>query len=152
MCRFRNIAITAFSFICMVSYAQDTWTLNSCITYALDHNLKLNNLKFNTASAKESFQQSYRELFPTISAGSNYDISYGRSVDPNNNQIVSSNFFSNNYSINADIDIFRGFQKLNSIASAKFLYKATKEESLQEKYLLAFHVMAAFYDVKFYMI
>ncbi len=134
----------------MVSYAQDTWTLNKCITYALDHNLKIHELKFNTASSKESYQQSYRELFPSISAGSNYDISYGRSVDPNNNQIVSSNFFSNNYSINADIDIFRGFQKLNTIASTKFLYKATQEESLQEKYLLAFRVMTAFYDVKFY--
>ncbi len=134
----------------MVSYAQDTWTLNKCITYALDHNLKIHELKFNTASSKESYQQSYRELFPSISTGSNYDISYGRSVDPNNNQIVSSDFFSNNYSINADIDIFRGFQKLNTIASTKFLYKATQEESLQEKYLLAFRVMTAFYDVKFY--
>ncbi|WP_445956685.1 TolC family protein [Yeosuana sp.] len=150
MYKFRSIAITTFSFICMVSYAQDTWTLNNCVTYALDHNLKLHDLKLNTASSKEGYQQSYRELFPSISAGSNYDISYGRSVDPNNNQIVSSNFYSNNYSINANIDIFRGFQKLNTIASTKFLYKATQEESLQEKYLLAFRVMTAFYDVKFY--
>ncbi len=150
MYRFRNIVIIIFFFICMVSYAQDTWTLNKCITYALDHNLKMHELNFNTASTKENYQQSYRELFPSISAGSNYDISYGRSVDPNNNQIVSSNFFSNNYSINADIDIFRGFQKLNTIASTKFLYKATQEESLQEKYLLAFRVMTAFYDVEFY--
>jgi len=134
----------------ITSYSQKEWTLNDCIAYGLEHNLKLNNLNYNTISSKESYKQSYKELFPSISANSNYFVLYGRSVDPNNNQIVSSNFFSNNYAINADIDIFKGFQKLNTIVATKFLYKAAQEESLQEKYLLAFRIMSAFYDVSFY--
>lgn len=150
MYKFRNIFMIPFLFMCMTSYSQENWTLNDCITYGLSHNLKLNDLNYNTISNKESYKQSYKELFPSISANSNYYVLYGRSVDPNNNQIVSSNFFSNNYSINADIDIFKGFQKLNTIVATKFLYKAAQEESLQEKYLLAFRIMSAFYDVNFY--
>lgn len=150
MSNFQKIVIIQFFFICVTSYSQDSWSLDECIDYALKHNLKLNDLSYNTQSNRESYRQSFRELFPTISANSSYNIQYGRSVDPNTNEIVSSDFFSNNYSINADIDIFRGFQKLNTIASTKFLYKATQEESLQEKYLLAFRVMTAFYDVNFY--
>lgn len=147
---FRNIFIIPFLFMCMTSYSQKKWSLNDCITYGLEHNLKLNDLNYNTKSKKERYKQSYRELLPTISAYSSYNIQYGRSVDPNNNQIVSSNFFSNNYSINTSIDIFNGFQKLNTITATKFLYKASQEESLQEKYLLAFRIMSAFYDVDFY--
>jgi outer membrane protein TolC len=89
-------------------------------------------------------------MLPSLSANSSYSIQRGRSIDPNNNEIVTSDFFSNNYSLNASIDIFQGFQKINRIAATKFLYQAAKEETLQEKYLLAFRVISAFYDVQFY--
>ena len=131
-------------------YSQDSWSLDACISYALKHNLKLNDLNYSAKSSKESYRQSFRELLPSLNASSNYGISYGRSVDPNNNTIISTDFFSNNYSIDASIVIFQGFQKLNTIAATKFLYKASQEESQQEEYLLAFRVMAAFYDVQFY--
>jgi len=39
---------------------------------------------------------------------------------------------------------------LNTIKASKFLYKAAKEEAIQQKYLLAFRVMSAFYDIQFY--
>jgi len=147
---FQKIIIFFFLFICVTSYSQNSWSLEECINYALNHNLKLNDLNYNIKSNQESYRQSFREMLPTISTNSSYNIQYGRSVDPNTNEIVSSDFFSNNYSINADVVIFRGFQKLNTIASTKFLYKATQEENLQEKYLLSFRVMTAFYDIQFY--
>jgi outer membrane protein TolC len=132
------------------SYAQEKWSLEACINHALKHNLTLNSLQYTIDSNKESYRQSYRNLLPSISGNSNYNIQFGRSVDPNNNAIVSTDFFSNNYSLNANLDIFSGFQKINGIKAANFLYKATKEEQLQEKYLLAFRVMSAFYDIQFF--
>jgi len=129
--------------------AQEKWTLDTCVEYALEHNLKLNDLTYDTASNKENYRQAYRELFPTISADASYNIRGGRSIDPNTNQISTSNFFSNNYSLNAQIDLFRGFKKLNTITVTRFLYKATQKGKQQEKYLLAFRVMSAFFDVLF---
>ena len=131
-------------------FAQDSWTLDECINYAVSHNLELKDLEYSRESGKESYRQSVRELLPTISGFSDYNISYGRSTDPNTNDIVTSDFFSNNYSINSSIDIFRGFQKLNAIKASKFIYKATQEELLQQQYLLAFRVMAAFFDIAFF--
>jgi outer membrane protein len=132
-----------------LSSAQENWTVGACIEYALNNNLKLNDLDYNIDSNKESHYQSYRELLPSLSADSDYGIQHGRSVDPNTNQIVTSEFFSNGYSINASLDLFRGFQKLNTISATKFLMKAAKEQLSQERYLLAFRVMTAFYDVQF---
>lgn len=150
MDKFLKSLIVLFLLITTIVSGQESWSLNECVAYGLAHNLRLNDLDYNIKSNQEKYKQSYRELLPNLSANSNYTILYGRSVDPNTNEIVSSDFYSNNYSINASIAIFRGFQKLNSIASAKFLYKAVKEERLQEKYLLAFRIMTAFYDVRFY--
>jgi len=129
--------------------AQEKWTLDECVAYALEHNLQLNDFNYITQSDRETHRQSVRSLLPNVNAYSEYNIRFGRSVDPNDNSIITTDFFSNNYNLNANLDLFRGFQKLNTIKATKFLYKATKEETLQEKYLLAFRVMQAFYDIEF---
>lgn len=134
----------------MPSMAQENWSLDECIAYAITHNLELNSLAYNVASSKETHKQSIRNLLPGISGSTGYNIRYGRSVDPNNNDIVNTDFFSNSYSIGSSIDLFSGFQKLNSIKASRYIYKAVQEDALQQKYLLAFRVMSAFYDIRFY--
>ncbi len=145
-----KIITIALLLICVSLEAQERWSLDDCVSYALQHNLQLNDYNYNLASNKETYRQSIRNVLPNINAYSDYNIRFGRSVDPNDNSIVNSDFFSNNYSINSSIDLFRGFQKINEIKAAKFIYKATMEETLQQKYLLAFRIMRVFYDIQFY--
>ncbi|UJH69171.1 TolC family protein [Allomuricauda sp. SCSIO 65647] len=123
--------------------------MEECIDYAIDHNLQLNDFQFNTESNKETYKQSIRDLLPTVSGFANYFVRYGRQVNPDDNSIVNTDIFSNNYSIDGAFDLFQGFQKINTLKASKFLYKATKEEHLQQKYLLAFRVMSAYYDIQF---
>lgn len=150
MIKYFNIVLILITCSFSKITAQNEWSLNDCISYAVKYNLNLKSLEYNNQSAKENYKQSFRELLPSLSANSNYNILYGKSIDPNTNEIISSDFYSNSYYINAGIDIFRGFQKINAIKARNFLYKATQNEKLQEKYLLAFKVMTAFYNIKFY--
>lgn len=129
--------------------AQKVWNLDECITYAIEHNLQLNDFEFNSQSNKESYKQSIRDLLPVINGFADYSVNFGRSINPEDNSFVNTEFFSNNYSLQSSLDIFQGFQKINSIKASKFLYKATQQESLQQKYLLAFRVMSAYYDIQF---
>ncbi|HLU92904.1 MAG TPA: TolC family protein [Membranihabitans sp.] len=131
-------------------HAQESWSLDACISYALDHNLMVEDFQLSEASREETYKQSYREFLPYVGGGMGYNIRYGRSVDPNTNVITNTNFFSNNYSINASLDLFRGFQRSNAIEASRFLLKAAKEDIRREEYLLAFRVMTAYYDVLFY--
>jgi len=144
------IFFCCFFYLCIAMQAQNAWSLDSCIEYALQHNLTIKNLHHEQASGNEQYRQSIRELLPTISANTNYFIQYGRSIDPNNNAIVRTDFFSNNYSLSGSLTIFQGFQRLNTIKARKFILKALDQEVLQEKYLLAFRVMQAYYDVLFF--
>tara|TARA_R110001606_G_scaffold46366_1_gene119066 strand:- start:674 stop:2020 length:1347 start_codon:yes stop_codon:yes gene_type:complete len=130
--------------------AQQTWTLDECVTYALEHNLQLNDFEYTNQGNRETYRQSVRNLLPSVNASSSYLISYGRAEDPNTGTFVNQDFYSNNYSLESSIDLFQGFQKINSIKASKFLFKATQEEVLQQKYLLAFRVMQAFYDIQFF--
>jgi len=99
--------------------------------------------------SKERHKQAIRNLLPNISGFSNYNLSFGRAEDPNTGGFVNTDFFSNNYNLNSSLDIFQGFQKVNSIKATNFLHKAAKEDIKQEKYLLAFRVMTAFYEIQF---
>ncbi|WP_276169088.1 TolC family protein [Zobellia alginiliquefaciens] len=129
---------------------QETYTLDECVAYALEHNLQLKDYTLNTASDRETYRQSIRDLLPSVNASTNYVINFGRSTDPFTNDVVTTDFFSNRYTLESSVDLFRGFQKINTIKATKFLYKATQEENLQQRYLLAFRVMQAFYDIKFF--
>lgn len=135
---------------CSGLIAQDTWSLDECVSYALEHNLNLKDFEYNEVSNKENYRQSIRNLLPSVSGFAGYNKSFGRSEDPNTGGYVNTDFFSNNYSLNSTIDLFRGFQKINTIKVSKFLHKAAKEDVEQQKYLLAFRVMSAYYEIKFF--
>lgn len=133
-----------------LSAQEKAWSLDECVTYALDHNLRFNDFKYSEQSNRENYRQSIRDVLPNIDASSSYVINYGRSTDPFTNDVITTDFFSNNYKVDFSIDLFQGFQKLNNIKASKFLYKAVKEEKQQQKYLLGFRVMQAFYNIQFF--
>lgn len=135
---------------CNSGYAQKVWSLDDCIDYAMTHNLTIATFTIDQKTAKEDYRQSIRALLPTINGFSDYNIRYGRSIDPNNNTFINTDFFSNNYFLDSNIDLFQGFQKLNAIKVAKYLNEAAIEDTYQQKYLLAFRVMQAYYDILFF--
>ncbi len=146
---FKIVVVLIFLF-CSKLVAQERWTLEDCVAYALEHNLQLKDYGYLKDSGKETYRQSFRELLPTVNGFSNYSLSFGRSEDPNSGGYVNTQFFSNNYSLESSLALFQGFQKLNTIQASKFIYKATQEEREQQKYLLAFRIMQAFYDIQFF--
>lgn len=145
-----KITILLICTICSNAIAQQKWSLDECVAYALEHNLQIKDFKYTADSNKETYKQSIRAILPNVSASTNYVISFGRAEDPNTGTFVTQDFFSNSYNLNGSIDLFQGFQKINTIKASKFLYKATNEETIHQKYLLAFRVMQAFYDIQFF--
>lgn len=146
----KPILLFLFLLISIRVSSQETWSLDDCVAFAIEHNLLLKDVTYIKDSGKETYRQSVRNMLPSLNGSTDYRIRYGRSTDPNTNDIVNSDFFSNSYSLNASMDIFQGFQKLNSIKASKYLYRAAMEDVQQQKYLLAFSVMSAYYDIKFY--
>ena len=145
-----KVVAILFFLVTTRSSAQEKWTLEDCVTYAIGHNLQLNDFEYTEQSGRESYRQSIRDLLPNLNGESAYTVNFGRSTDPFTNDVVTSDFFQNPFSLNSSIDLFQGFQKINAIKTTKFLYKATQQETLQQKYLLAFRVMQAFSNIQFF--
>ncbi|MDX9883320.1 MAG: TolC family protein [Prolixibacteraceae bacterium] len=130
--------------------AQQKWSLNQCISYAIENNTDIRQYEIKEKIAQESLNQSRRDLLPGISASTNAGMSFGRSVDPNTNDIVNTGFFNNSYNISSSVTIFDGFRLQNRIQYEKFREKTSEYNRLDAIDDLAFRVMNAFFDVVYY--
>lgn len=147
----KSIICTVVLLLSMQSiFAQKEWSLHDCIEFALENNLKLTDFKFISDSREESLKQSFRSLLPEISAYSDLSVQFGRSIDPSSNTYINTDFFSNNYRIEGTVDIFQGLKKIKSIQAAKLLFAASQNDVLHQKYMLAFEIMSAFFDVLYF--
>ena len=145
-----KIYITALFFFATAStLAQKAWTLDECVAYAIENNLQVKNSSYTKDASKETYRQSVRNLLPNVNAFTDYRINTGLTEDPQTGVLVNREFNNANYSLSANVDVFQGFQKLNAIKAAKYILRASEEDIVQEKFLLAFRVMSAYYDIKF---
>lgn len=129
-----------------LTFSQKLWTLDECIQYAIKNNLDIESQHFSTLADEENLAQSKRNRLPSISAGSNYSINYGKSVDPNTYNITYSQFASNSYSIGGSITLFNGFIRKNQIDYQRFVYQAGMANETALKNDIAFNVMNAFHN------
>ena len=130
--------------------AQEKWTLNDCINYALKNNLQLLNADMDKQLAEVSYRQAKWNRLPGIGAGSDAGKNYGRSVDPNTNGIVNTSFFNNSYYLGASVDLFCGFMYENQIRYREFKKEVTENKRINAADDLAFSVMNAFFNVIYF--
>ena len=77
----RMVALVFF-LVCTNLLAQEKWTLDDCVAYALDHNLQLNDFEYTKQSNKETYRQSIRSLLPRINASTDYVVNFGAEYRP----------------------------------------------------------------------
>ncbi|BBE18398.1 type I secretion system, outer membrane component LapE [Aquipluma nitroreducens] len=130
--------------------AQGKWNLARCISFSLENNIGLKKMEIEKKIASEDLNQSKRDLLPGISASSRAGISFGRSIDPNTNGIINTQFFNNSYDLGTSMTLFNGFKLLNQIEYQKFRKRATELNRINAVDDLAFSVMNSYFDVLYY--
>ncbi len=100
--------------------AQDIWTLEKCIEYAHKNNLQIQQQKLNVEQSKNNVLQSKLDFIPNVSASMNHNMSWGRSVNLQDLEIIKNKLSqSTGLSLSASLSIFDGFAKHNTLKSNK---------------------------------
>ncbi len=146
----RIVTFIFFYLVCGNAVQGQKWTLNQCISYATENNITLKEYEILEKISLESYQQSKRNLLPSVGASSSAGWSYGRSVDPSDNSYINTSFFNNSYSLSSSIALFDGFVLQNNIKYRKFRKQASEYNRINATDVLAFGVMTAFFDVIYY--
>ena len=95
--------------------AQKVWTLEECITYALNNNIQVKQQQLNTTISKLEYHQKIASLFPSVNGSATLAYNNGQTVDMYTNQFASQTIQSDNFSLSANMVLFDGLQLLNGL-------------------------------------
>jgi outer membrane protein len=146
-------AITLFImlFAALISgWAQQAWSLEECIQYAMQNNIQIKQSVLNTEYNENLLKQSKLGQIPNLNANGNYTFSWGRVLDQTtyryrDNQ--QSNSISMGFSSSANL--FQGLRVRNTIAQNNLNLMASYQDVEKIKNDISLNIAAAYLAIMF---
>ena len=105
-------------FIFISIQAQQIWSLEDCIDYALKNNISLKQSELNIKLNKNEHFQSKMELLPSVNISNSFNNNRGRYINPFTNEFDEEVSSSLNLTYNSNFSLFSGFKNINQIKKA----------------------------------
>jgi outer membrane protein len=114
-----TLLVLLFSVTVSIAQKQEVWTLERCLTYAVENNIQIKQSALQKESARLDKTQSLAQLFPNLNASTGFNTNFGRNIDPGTNQFVNEQVNSNNFSVRSGVTLFNGLRLLNSFKQSQ---------------------------------
>jgi outer membrane protein len=124
--------------------AQDTWTLQRSVDYALANNISIKQQDVQRRYSALSLKQSQLAQIPSVSGGVSATFGSGRNIDPYTNTIITQSYFNTGAGLNANVDLFNWFYRRNLIESNKYALQAQSRLVDKVKNDVAFNIAGTF--------
>lgn len=137
--------------LCAAHSAASSLSLRDCMEYAIAHSAKMEIQRANNDDARIARREAILRAFtPTIQGGTYASLNFGRGIDPETNNYISTTSFNNGYSLSGAITLFNGFSAVNNLKITKTAIKMgiTEEQQLRDQICLA--VMEAYCNVLYF--
>ena len=92
----------------------NTWSLQDCLDFALEHNIQVKKSKVSLLAGEEDLELSKAQLFPSLSAGVAQS-----AVNYPSDGAMTNNSYSGSYSISASLRLFDGGRRTTSIKQSE---------------------------------
>ncbi len=127
--------------------AQDTWTLQRSVDYAMQNNISIRQQDVQKRFAALTLKQSQLSQVPSLSAGLQGTYGSGRNIDPYTNSIITQSYFNLGGGLTANVDIFNWFYRRNLIAANKYESEAQSRFLEMARNNVAFNIAGAFLQI-----
>jgi outer membrane protein len=131
----------------MMVHAQETWSLERCIQYALDNNISIKQADANVRTALLSEQQAKANRLPSVSGSASLGEQFGRTIDPTTNTFSTQGIGYNSFGLNAGINVFNGGLIHHSVKQAKLNAQASSADAEQTRANLALQIASAYLTI-----
>lgn len=132
----------------MYSQTNNEWSLERCISYAIENNLTIKQQEVKVQQSENSVLQSKMDFIPTLSASVNHSMSWGRSVNLQDLQIIKNHISqSTSANLSSSIGIIEGMTKINTLKSNQTSLKISIEEMEYQKNQIAIEIAKSYLQV-----
>lgn len=118
--------------------------------YAAENSPKVNKQKAQNSIRQQDYLNAIGKFIPLLNASSGAYFSFGRGVDSETNTYTDISYFSNSYSVYSGLTIFDGFSNIYKLKMQKVNKLAGKQQLEQEREMVAYEAMEAFFNVLYY--
>lgn len=128
--------------------AQEIWSLERCVNYALEHSLDIQNAKIQVEQQLLNNKDAKYAQYPSVNGSFGLNQNLGNAIDPTLNTFQNS-FTSNTFGINTSVPIYNHFKLKNRISQSKLILDAVESEAKATANDLALNVALAYLNVLF---
>jgi outer membrane protein len=147
---FRSLIIAGFLLIfSQASQAQESWSLEKCIEYALQNNIQVKQTMLSVESAQRNKKQSFANMFPSANASTGYNLNFGRTIDPGTNAFVTESVSSQNVWLGSSVTLFNGLRLLNGLKQSQLNVLAAEYDLQSITNDISMSVATSFLQVMF---
>ena len=130
------------------TFAQNTWSLEKCIEYALENNIQIKQQEINTSYYQNQVSQAKSNQLPNLNAQIGNDFSFGRSLTYDNTyQNVNSTSITGG--ANTSVTIFNGFTLANEVKRQELDLQATLQDLQKAKDDIMLSIAGAYMEILF---
>jgi outer membrane protein len=129
--------------------AQESWSLEQCIAYAIENNIQLKQQELNVRVNENRYTQSKFAHLPNLNANANHNYNFGRAIDYGSNT-VSSDLASTSMSISSSVTLFGGFQITNTREQNSIDLQASISDVNELKNNISLNIASAYLQILFY--
>ena len=129
--------------------AQEVWSLEQCVRYALDKSLNVRSAEMGEKFALIDLTQSRHARFPSLDASSGAGLNFGRVINPATNNFETENSFFSNVGLSSGVLLYQGGLITNSIRQADLDLNAAREDIEQTRNNIALQVALSYLSVLF---
>ena len=145
----KRIGILIGWLVWAVGASAQSWSLDGCMKYAVEHATEVKREVVNARQRKQDYQHAVAGFLPTVSGGVQGQYAWGRNIDPETNTYNNVTTFNNYYQLYAELNVFDGFATINALKQAKLSrdYSATAMQKIQDD--RAIDVMQKYVDAAY---
>lgn len=122
-------------------------TLQEAIDFALKNNLSIKQNSLQVEQGLNTLEQSKWARYPSLNAGTNFNVFTGRNINPFTNGIITNTVGSNGFGLNSAVTIFDGYQTRNGIALNQLNLEASRLDLQAMKNQITLNIVVGYLNV-----
>lgn len=121
--------------------ASEPWSLDSCISYAIDHNLNVRSALIDNMNSGLGVTEAKDRFLPTLSAGAQQSWDFGRSLT-SDNTYANRNTSAFGWNVQFSLPLFQGLSAVRQLRQARAALRAGQMQTEAVKDEVALMVMS----------
>jgi outer membrane protein len=129
---------------CSSAVAQDKWSLQECVQYAVDHNISVKQADVQARITGLQLKLDKAGQYPNVTFSSNAGYNLGRSINPATNAFDNQSIFFSGFQVQSGVNLFNWFSQRHAIEASELDQKAANASTDKARNDIALNVAVAY--------